>query len=159
MADKLNLDASVQREDFEIGTAGGQTQTIQVRDLERGAFFFDVIGKPDFQRETADWNQGRITDLVRSFIDGDLILALILWNSGGNIFVIDGAHRLSALIALVNDDYGDGVLSCEFSAGRIPDDQINLAEKTRRRIKREMGSYEEHRFAIQKPTEGRGGRC
>jgi len=43
-----------------------------------------------------------------------LIPAIILWNSGRYIFTIDGAHRLSALIAWVLDDYGDGIISQTF---------------------------------------------
>ena len=39
-----------------------------------------------------------------------------MWESklNGKLFVIDGAHRLSALMAWVNDDYGNGILSKSF---------------------------------------------
>ncbi|HAS95152.1 MAG: hypothetical protein A2X56_07980 [Nitrospirae bacterium GWC2_57_13] len=114
MADIINLDALLPREDFEINTEqtnSQPSQTIQIRDLEKDSFFYNVIRKPDFQRETNEWGIGKITDFITSFLDGDLIPAIILWQSGSNIFVIDGAHRLSSLIAWVQADYGDGLVS------------------------------------------------
>ena len=43
--------------------------------------------------------------LIESFLDGELIPAVILWQSATHIFVIDGGHRLSALLAWAHDDY------------------------------------------------------
>ena len=150
-----NLDALIPREDFEIKEESTQSQSIQaiqIRDLEREAFFYCVLRKPDFQRETAEWNPERISDFVQSFLNGDLIPAIILWNSGPFIFTIDGAHRLSALIAWVVDDYGDGVISQTFFQHSIPDEQMKVAESTRKLVKKIVGSYSDHKFAIQNPT-------
>ena len=84
----VNLDALISREDFEVVDENSLThqrlQTIQIRDLEPNAFFFTALRKPDFQRETANWTPDKIADLVHSFIEGDLIPAIILWSSGGN---------------------------------------------------------------------------
>ena len=55
-------------------------------------------------------------EFIKTFIEGDLIPAIILWRSPGGTFIIDGAHRLSALIAWVDNDFGDGTVSTEFSA-------------------------------------------
>src|ERR1017187_3508787 len=104
MAEIINLDALIPREDFEVSsdaTNSQPSQTIQIRDLEKDSFFYNVIRKPDFQRETNEWGMGKIADFVKSFLDGDLIPAIILWQSGTSIFVIDGSHRLSSLIAWV----------------------------------------------------------
>jgi Protein of unknown function DUF262/HNH endonuclease len=158
MPEIVNLDALIQREDFEISEGAGQSQfsqTVQIRDLEKDSFFYNVLRKPDFQRETSEWNINRIADFIKSYLDGDLIPAIILWQAGTNIFIIDGAHRLSALIAWVNDDYGDGVTSKMFFDAVIPRDQLESADKTRRHIKRNIGTYEEHKFAIQYPEKSR----
>lgn len=152
MAHKVNLDALIPREDFDVSDTtvpSVQPTTIQIRNLERADFFYSVIRKPDFQRETSDWSPDKICDFIQSFIDGDLIPALILWQSGSQIFVIDGAHRLSALVAWVHDDYGDEGTSRNFFDGIIPDDQNSAAEYTRKLIKRKIGSYADHQFAIQ----------
>ena len=150
MADIVNLDALVPREDFEILSDQGNSQsiqTIQIRDLERESFFYSAVRKPDFQRETNEWGIGRISDFIRSFLEGDLIPAIILWQAGGNIFVIDGAHRLSSLAAWVQDDYGDGLVSKLFYS-IIPDEQIKAADKMRKMVKKVVGSYQDHKDAI-----------
>ena len=119
---KVNLDALIPREDFAVNEGNSTSQfgqTLQIRDLEKGSFFYPVLRKPDFQRETADWAPERIASFIESYIDGDLIPAIILWQAGSNIFVIDGGHRLSALIAWVHDDYGDGDISRVFSSRRF----------------------------------------
>ncbi|GGH16795.1 GmrSD restriction endonuclease domain-containing protein [Pedobacter zeae] len=147
-----NLDALIPREDFEIKD-GNQPATqnlpaVQVRDLEAGSFLYQTLRKPDFQRETSEWTPEKICDLIQSFLDGDLIPAVIFWNSGGYNFVIDGAHRLSAIIAWVTDDYGDGVISQSFFEYSISAEQANVADKTRKLIKRKFGTYSDHKFAI-----------
>lgn len=158
MANAVNLDALISREDFEVledSTQSQFVQTIQIRDLEPGSFFLAAIRKPDFQRETADWTPKKICEFIESYLDGDLIPAIILWNAGTYNFVIDGAHRLSALIAWVHDDYGDGGISQTFFEGRIPDEQRKLAEESRRLINRRMGSYQSFKLAIQSSDNAR----
>jgi hypothetical protein len=100
-------------------TQSQSVQAIGIKDLEQESFFYPVLRKPDFQRETSEWDPKRVSDLISSFLSGDLIPAIILWNSGKYIFVIDGAHRLSALIAWVLDDYGDGIVSRTFHMKNI----------------------------------------
>lgn len=103
----VNLDALIPREDFETLTPEISTQlsilstTYRITDLLQDSLTYNVLRKPDFQRETANWKPDKVAELVSSFLDGDLIPSIILWRSpiSGNIFVIDGAHRLSALIA------------------------------------------------------------
>lgn len=58
MANKVNLDALIPREDFEIITDEENShsiQTVSIRDLEKDCFFYSVIRKPEFQRETNEW--------------------------------------------------------------------------------------------------------
>lgn len=157
----VNLDALIRRDDFEITDttlpSSQKTQTLQIRDLEPRVFFYGALRKPDFQRETANWNPVKIANFVRSFLNGDLIPSIILWQAGagGSIFVIDGAHRLSALIAWVHDDYGDGKVSRDFFENHIPDEQARAAKKTRGSIDGSVGSYAEHTAAIQHQEKSR----
>ena len=148
---KINLDALIPREDFEVNegdTQSSTSQTIQIRDLEGDSFFYNSVRKPDFQRETSDWDENKIAEFVKSFLNGDLIPSVILWNSGKYVFAIDGAHRLSALISWVNDDYGDGIISKTFYQHDIPQEQVIAAQKTRRKIEKEFSSYKEHVHAV-----------
>lgn len=158
MAHQVNLDALIPREDFEVEDKVGPsspTATLQIRNLEASDFFYSVIRKPDFQRETSDWSPPKICGFIQSFLDGDLIPALILWQAGNHTFVIDGAHRLSALIAWVHDDYGDGPTSKKFFDGVIPEEQISAADYTRKLIKKQIGSYADHEFAVKYPEKSK----
>ncbi|MFI0233516.1 DUF262 domain-containing protein [Streptomyces sp. NPDC017086] len=155
----VNLDALIPREDFEAASPEALTQpsglmaNLGVAELGPESFMYNVLRKPDFQRETANWTPDKVAALVRSFLEGDLIPAIILWRSpkSGNIFAIDGAHRLSALIAWVHDDYGDKHRSLRFFDGVIPPEQQKAAEATRKLIQDSVGSFSELKTALQNP--------
>ncbi len=151
----VNIDSLIPREDFEVVGTGAEApvkQSIQIMELEKDAFFFGALRKPDFQRETAEWEPKRVVGLIRTFIDGDLIPAVILWQNRELLFVIDGSHRLSALIAWVQDDYGDGPLSQEFFNHTIPEEQLKVAQRARELAEKEFGTYRSHRDAIANPS-------
>ncbi|MCU0550846.1 MAG: DUF262 domain-containing protein [Leptolyngbya sp. Prado105] len=152
---KVNLDALIPREDFEVEenvSSGKKKETISIEDIKADSFFFSNIRKPDFQRETNEWDSRKISEFVKSFIEGDLIPAIILWRStGGYLFVIDGSHRLSALSAWVNDDYGDGEISKLFYDGKIPDEQLEVADESRKLVHKTVGSYRDFRLALTHP--------
>ncbi|BAT53342.1 hypothetical protein NOS3756_23020 [Nostoc sp. NIES-3756] len=152
---KVNLDALIPREDFEVEeniNPGKKKETISIEDIKLDSFFFNNIRKPDFQRETNEWDKFRICEFIKSFIEGDLIPAIILWRStGGYLFVIDGSHRLSSLSAWVNDDYGDGTISKFFYDGVIPDEQLKIADETRKLVNKTIGSYQDFRLALTHP--------
>lgn len=153
-ANLVNLDALIAREDFEVVDDRGEwpaTATLQIRDLEQSAFLYNALRKPDFQRETANWSPEKIAEFVKTFLDGDLIPAIILWKSGTNIFVIDGAHRLSALVAWVHDDYGDGKASRHYFENHIPKEQLTAADATRAEVRKTIGTYAEHMTAALHP--------
>ncbi|MFF5705881.1 HNH endonuclease family protein [Streptomyces sp. NPDC012794] len=152
----VNLDALIPREDFEAITSEQATQTsilsttMKITDLTQDSLMYNVLRKPDFQRETANWTPEKVAELVRSFLAGDLIPSIILWRSptSGNIFVIDGAHRLSALAAWVQDDYGDKHTSMRFFDNVIPNEQKKAAEATRRLIQESVGAYADLGLAL-----------
>lgn len=152
---KVNLDALIPREDFEIEEnikAIKKTETIDIKDIEADSFFFPNVRKPDFQRETNAWDSKKICEFIKSFIEGDLIPAIILWRSAsGFLFVIDGSHRLSSLSAWVNDDYGDGEISKSFYDTMITDEQKKIADETRKLVNKTVGSYRDFKLALTHP--------
>lgn len=152
---KVNIDALIPREDFEIEenpNPGKKKETLSIEDLKPDSFFFTNVRKPDFQRETNEWDGKKIVDFIESFLYGDLIPAIILWRStSGYLFVIDGSHRLSSLAAWINDDYGDGAISKQFYDGIIPEEQIEIAEETRKLVRRRVGSYTDFKLALTNP--------
>jgi hypothetical protein len=142
-ANGVNLDALIPREDFAAPTTpykGTPIGTIGMGML-REEFFAGSLRKPDFQRETSNWTPQKIVDLIAAFLDGDLIPAIILWRSGQYVFVIDGAHRLSALLAWIYDDYGDKSRSLNYFQNQVPEEQKRLAEQTRKLVEANIGTF------------------
>jgi hypothetical protein len=120
---------------------GTPDHTIGIHHLAFNAFFVGSLRKPDFQRETANWTPQKNVDLIAAFLDGDLIPAIILWRSGQYSFVIDGAHRLSAMLAWIYDDYGDRSRSVSFFNNQVPEEQLKLAKQTRQLVDDRIGTF------------------
>ena len=142
---QVNLDALIVREDFESSSdaALGNEPVFKVEELERARLYFSVLRKPDFQRETNNWSSEMIVEFVRSFLDSELIPSIIMWHSKetGKVFIIDGAHRVSALIAWVNDDYGDGPISRDFVGHKVEAAVVKLHNQTKALMEQRIGSY------------------
>jgi hypothetical protein len=119
--------------------------------LLRGALVGPNLRKPDFQRETNHWNPNQVVSLLESFVNGDLVPSVILWKSPTYLFVIDGGHRLSAMRAWIEDDYGDGALSYEYFGREISPEQKKIADKTRKLVNDKIGSYRQLELQNEKP--------
>lgn len=160
MANRVNLDAMVPRGDLDTtqqtSPRSGRRTTVSLKELEPGQWFSRGLRKPDFQRETNEWEPRKIAGFIESVLNSDLIPALILWESpNGDNYVIDGCHRLSALIAWMNDDYGDKSISQAFYATMIPDEQRRVAERTRKLVNKLVGPYEHYVLAGTNPEKVR----
>jgi hypothetical protein len=142
----VNLDAMIPRADFaRIVDAAGSNQKIEgisIRDFQPDSLLLPNLRKPDFQRETNHWSPEQIATLIQCFVEGDLIPSVILWQSPAHIFVIDGGHRLSALRAWVEDDYGDGPTSVGFFGININDNQKKMADATRKLVDSKVGRWQ-----------------
>lgn len=134
-------DFAVQIDDTKTQPTSEVFEALPLRDLEDSSVVLALLRKPDFQRETNHWSPDQIVTLIESYIDDQLIPALILWKSSKYVFVIDGGHRLSALRAWIKNDYGDGVISQNFYGGDIPDHQKRIAQRTRNLVDKRIGPY------------------
>lgn len=144
---KIDLDALIPREEFTISGDSKQGSTfdkLSVKDLVgTNSFVYSLLRKPIFQRETNEWDEKKIGDFISSLLNGDLIPSIILWRSQtGLLFVIDGGHRLSALLAWLKDDYGDNDISARFYSNYISEEQREKANKVRNYINKRIGSFE-----------------
>jgi hypothetical protein len=148
----VDLDALLPREDLAApAQSAADLEGLKLADLEPG-LIYAFLRKPDFQRETTNWSPEQVADLIASFANGNIIPSIILWQSGQRVFVIDGAHRLSALVAWVRDDYGAGKLSIDRYENVIPEQQKEMHATTRALVHEKIGSYDEHRVAAQYPS-------
>lgn len=145
MAQKVNLDAMLPRADFaaksDDDSSAEKIQAFSVAQLRQDAFLVHRLRKPDFQRETNHWDPKQILVFLKSFLDNELVPSVILWQSPSHVFVIDGGHRISALRAWIEDDYGDGPISSKFYLGTISEDQKRVAKRVRNLVNREIGPY------------------
>lgn len=152
MPDHVILDAMIQRADFAIkdgdNTAQDQISTLSVESLGSTSMVTPLLRKPDFQRETNQWTPNQLVTFLESYVQGELIPSVILWRSPSYLFVIDGGHRLSALRAWIEDDYGDGTVSLKFYANAVSSDQKRLADKARQLVNSRVGSYKTMRDAL-----------
>lgn len=146
MPGRVTLDAMIRREDFAIEgeekpVAVNLFSDFPIRHLEKDAPILKLLRKPDFQRETNQWSPEQLATFIASFLDQEVIPSLILWKSTSFVFVIDGGHRLSALRAWMEDDYGDRAISQEFYSGEISDAQKRMANHTRKVIEKKIGRF------------------
>jgi Protein of unknown function DUF262 len=144
MAKKVNLDAMIPREDFAVNNDQFEISIIRdfpINNLGSDSPILKLLRKPDFQRETNHWTPEQIATFIASFLDNEVIPSLILWKSTSYIFVIDGGHRLSALRAWMEDDYGDGALSAVFYRGEISEEQKTVAKRTRSIVENRIGRF------------------
>lgn len=158
---QVNLDALIKREDlFKMSdedsglTEISDNKTFRLdADLNpQKSHTFKTLRKADFQRETSEWKPERIVGLIKSFINGDIIPSIILWNWKGLNFIIDGGHRVSALVAWITDDYGDKEISTSyFGSENITKEQRKNADKTRELIKKEIKPFSFYEFALNNP--------
>jgi hypothetical protein len=140
-----NLDALIPRADLfeDADPVIADSQVIRIPDLKPGVIY-DMLRKPDFQRETINWTPKQVAGLIETASKSEIIPAIILWQNGNKIFVVDGAHRLSALIAWAWDDYGAGKLSQRFFQGKIHDHQIEMDRVTRELVEERVGTWTTH---------------
>lgn len=142
---QVNLDALIIREQFQANQAGFDQEPIKSVSIHAlGAYIRPHLRKPDFQRATTNWKPSDVVELVANTLDGELIPAIIMWHRKNphSYFVIDGAHRLSALLAWILDDYGDGEVSKLYWGEVIPQEQADRAKDTRLLMAQEVGDYQ-----------------
>lgn len=144
----------IHREDMAIedhSIPGGPVNQITLPHLT-GFVFGPDLRKPHFQRETNQWTPKKVAELITAFVDRDLIPAVILWRAGKYIFVVDGAHRLSALLAWIHNDYGDGDHSKKYFGPVIALEQVKVAKRTRDLVNKFVGSYSSFEEARKNPA-------
>ncbi|WP_416795833.1 DUF262 domain-containing protein [Ciceribacter azotifigens] len=155
MADAVTLDAMIHRDDFAvIGpplNSAEPIRTLSIENVTSSGMLVPLLRKPDFQRETNHWSPYQVVTFLESFLDNELIPSLILWQSQSYVFVIDGGHRLSALRAWIEDDYGDGAISRKYFGNEISRSQLGIAKKTRELVNSRIGSYRDIKDALVNP--------
>jgi hypothetical protein len=84
-------------------------ETLSFKDLESNSGIVPWLRKPDFQRETSAWTPQKCVDLLQSVVSRFVVPGVIMWRNEETdlIYVLDGAHRISVILAWMKDDWGD----------------------------------------------------
>lgn len=122
--------------------------SIRFSDIRASDGWFSRLVKPDFQRATCAWTPEGCTDFLSSIIRRRIIPSIILWrnNETGFVYVLDGAHRLSALRAWMLDDWGDKADDF-YKKNENYEEIINAASITRQLVRERIGSFTEFAHA------------
>src|SRR3989440_3155960 len=109
---------------------------------DSGLSIWDRLRKPEFQRATNGWDDDKILNLLKTLRENQVIPGVILWlnTKTGHIFVLDGAHRLSAIRAWITNDWGDTKEALDY--GYVEDIETEAAERIRIKIEEKVGSYQ-----------------
>lgn len=157
MPKRVTLDAMIPREDFAVEGDKFDVDlfpSLKITEIGKDQPIQKLLRKPDFQRETNHWTPEQLATFVESFLDNEVIPSLIFWKSSTYIFVIDGGHRLSALRAWMEDDYGAGPASQVFYNGEVSEEQKRIARRTRLLIESRVKRFTYLRDLVGNKTAG-----
>lgn len=113
---KVYLDHHISRDDFlykhsheKVPRDVSQySSVLRLKDLYGEKSMNNVLCKPDFQRVTWAWTPRECVSLLDSVVNEQIIPSIIMWLSPeGRWYVLDGGHRISAVLAWLEDDWGD----------------------------------------------------
>ncbi len=107
------------------------------------------LRKPDFQRATWAWTPEDCVSLLESIVNEQVIPSIIMWSSpeNGYDYVLDGGHRISVVLAWLNDDWGDTLPSGEY---RDEEQEVLIkqaAKEVRNLVKIKIGSISDYQAA------------
>lgn len=138
-----------ERSDSKAGDPGEYRKTLLIRDLEKGTQRA-LLRKPDFQRATYAWSPEDCVDLLEAVMTERVVPSVILWlDPVGSQYVLDGGHRISVLLAWIQDDWGDGATVHQLGDETLENAAKQAATEVRKLLaERRIGSFIEHEQAI-----------
>ena len=108
-----------------------------------------LLRKPDFQRATWAWTPEDCVSLLESLVNGQVVPSIIMWSSpeNGYQYVLDGGHRVSVVLAWLNDDWGDHLSEEEYADQEQEDSIKKAAREVRRLVKERVGDIRDYQAA------------
>lgn len=169
-SDKVYLDHLVKREnlrykrseeEIDVDTSGSPvSNNLRLSDLVKGTNVRRLLRKPDFQRATYAWSPEACVSLLDSVINEQVIPSIIMWTSpeSGYDFILDGGHRVSVIMAWLDDDWGESkIKNLDIIIDEEEIKSIRLsADKVRKLVNAKIGNvqtYIDAEKAIEKITD------
>lgn len=161
---EVYLDHLIVRENLRYKRSDDQLQQ-DTRQLPHLLRMVDLVGdhlasrdkklrKPDFQRATWAWSPDECVSLLDSVVNEQVVPSIIMWPSADNgfDFVLDGAHRISVVMAWLKDDWGQDV-HADSGSPLEEEDQLRIAEAAdavRRLVDAKIGTFADYVLAAQR---------
>jgi hypothetical protein len=135
------------RQDTILDTSENKPETLQLVSLTPTASYQRTrhLRKPDFQRATWAWTPEDCVSLLDSIIKRQVVPSIIMWTSpdSGLDYILDGGHRVSVVIAWLNNDWGR-----EYAKNFDDSDMRNMirmaADEVERLVNIEIGNITEY---------------
>lgn len=152
------LDHLIPRENLRYSRAqdragsGGVNQEpdmLRLADLYGERLFsqINLLRKPDFQRATSAWTPDDCVALLDSVVNEQIVPSIIQWASPDSKynFILDGAHRVSVILAWLNDDWGDKAPASSIVDAEQLQQIKDVANIVRSLVKSKIGSFQDYR--------------
>jgi hypothetical protein len=142
----------------QTGDVGDPESYITIKDLAPPESLALLLRKPDFQRATWAWTPLDCVDLLESVLKEQVVPSVIMWLSpDATWYVLDGGHRISVLIAWIEDDWGDKRGVGAYKDEIMETKAIVAARQVRELlVRRGIGSFKEYTAAAKRYQELRG---
>lgn len=110
-----------------------------------------LLHKPDFQRSTSAWTPKACVSLLDSIVKGQIVPSIIMWSNpdSGFIYILDGGHRISAVLAWMRDDWGQNLPSDVFSDDEAEEAAKQAAYEARNIVNIQIGNFAAYQAAEQ----------
>jgi hypothetical protein len=158
---KVYLDHLIKRENLRYQRSSEKMSTTPPSLLRMSDLFGDhrsaraaSLRKPDFQRTTWSWTAEDCVSLLESIVNEQVIPSIIMWASPENAqdYVLDGGHRISVVMAWLNDDWGDNLRSDVYRDEEEERIIKQAAKEVRDLVKARIGSISDFQQAEEEFT-------
>ncbi len=125
-------------------------KSLRIRDLLPGEETrADVLRKPDFQRATWAWTPEDCVLLLDSVINLQVVPSIIMWLSPDNHqYVLDGGHRVSVVLAWIQDNWGQRLSEEEYGDEKVTKDSREAAREVQKlMVAHKIASFREYQAA------------
>src|SRR5689334_16328017 len=104
-------------------------------------FLVGQLRKPDFQRATLSWTANDCVLLLESFVKRLVVPGIVIWSSpySSYHYILDGAHRVSVVMAWLRDDWGDKVPAFEWKSVKQEKRHKEAAKEVRDHVREQIG--------------------
>ncbi|HZT61351.1 MAG TPA: DUF262 domain-containing protein [Pyrinomonadaceae bacterium] len=144
---KVYLDHLIKRENLlykrvstPVGAAQEQPSHLKITELYGHKPKTRLLKKPDFQRATWAWTPEDCVSLLESVLNEQVVPSVIMWlGPDGSQYVLDGEHRISVLIAWINDDWGNKLPSEIYDKDKMLEGVAKAAAQRVRALLKENG--------------------